>query len=465
VLFNTLPFLIFLAVILPLFWFLKSDKWRHLLLFAANFFFYGWWDWRFTALLLLVVAVSHAGSWAILRWKSRWPLYATCGAQLVILGYFKYAGFFADNLRGALSVFGLEPGWTTLNIILPVGISFYIFQSISYLVSVYRGTVGRERSFLRLGVYLGFFPHLVAGPIIHASTFLPQLQVKREFALPMFVEGWRKFAIGFLYKSVFADNIALAVDRIFSDVTAQSSIGVLGGCLGFYAQIYFDFAGYSLMAIGVANMFGYHLPDNFNFPYRSASVVEFWRRWHISLSTWLRDYVYIPLGGNRGSGLFVYRNLMITMFLGGLWHGADWNFVLWGCLHGGALCLNHLWRERVSSRWPMGIWGTVASIAATQVFVLLCWVPFRAESFADTLVVYSKLTGIVSGALGTITDFPWMLILLPLVLDTWVIGSPRLGERIVLRSSYATAAVVALALLIGLLFMHLGYLPFIYFQF
>lgn len=325
--FTTFVFLVFLAVVLPGYWALRSDRWRLPLLFAANFFFYGWWDWRFVALLLFVIVVAYAGGMLIARLpkfscEAKAALWISCSVQLAVLGYFKYADFFIANVRNMAESLGWQPGWTALHLILPVGVSFYIFQAISYLVSVYRGVVARERSFLRLGVYLGFFPHLVAGPIIHAKTFLPQLASKRVFDHEVFLEGCRKFAVGFLYKSVFADNIAVFVDRVFADVASQSPSVVAGGGLGFYCQIYFDFAGYSLMAIGVANMFGYFLPDNFNHPYRATSLIGFWRRWHISLSLWLRDYVYIPLGGNRGARWTVYRNLMITMFLGGLWHGA-----------------------------------------------------------------------------------------------------------------------------------------------
>jgi len=318
--FSTLAFVLFLAAVLPVYWALRSDRWRLPFLFAANFFFYGWWDWRFTALLFFIMVVAYAGGRALVRAVAgggcaRAILWLFCAVQLAVLGYFKYADFFIESVRRTAEAMGWQPTWTTLNLILPVGISFYIFQAISYLVSVYRGTIPVERSFLKLGVYLGFFPHLVAGPIIHAKTFLPQLASARVFDASMFIDGWRKFAIGFLYKSVFADNIAGYVDAVYADPAAHSPLSVFGATLGFYGQIYFDFAGYSLMAIGVANMLGYYLPDNFNFPYRATSLVDFWRRWHISLSTWLRDYVYIPLGGNRGPRSSMYRNLMVTMRL------------------------------------------------------------------------------------------------------------------------------------------------------
>ncbi len=469
--FNTLTFAVFLAAVLPLYWILRSDRWRLPLLFAANFFFYGWWDWRFVALLLFVIAVAYAGGIllagrTVASRGAKTILWTACGLQLAVLGYFKYADFFISNVRNVAEAMGVEPGWTALNLILPVGISFYIFQAISYLVSVYRQTVPCERSFLKLGVYLGFFPHLVAGPIIHAKTFLPQLAVERVFDPNVFLEGCRKFAVGFLYKSVFADNIAPFVDKVFADVGAQSSLAVAGGCLGFYAQIYFDFAGYSLMAIGVANLFGYFLPDNFDYPYRASSVIEFWRRWHISLSTWLRDYVYIPLGGNRGSRSALYRNLMVTMFLGGLWHGADWNFVLWGTAHGTALCVNHAWAAGKSASALAGNrLFLVCSFLATQLFVFLCWVPFRAESGADTLLVWSKLCEFASFAWQASQPVPWLLLLLPLLADTWLVGSGKFTSRFRITSPVAFYLVLAASAAAGLLFMHVGFAPFIYFQF
>lgn len=469
--FSTLAFVLFLAAVLPVYWMLRSDRWRLPLLFAANFFFYGWWDWRFTALLLFVIVVAYAGG----RWLARAVagegpakviLWFSCGVQLAVLGYFKYADFFIENVRRTAEAMGWQPTWTTLNLVLPVGISFYIFQAISYLVSVYRGSIGCERSFLKLGVYLGFFPHLVAGPIIHAKTFLPQLASKRVFDPDVFLDGCRKFAIGLLYKSVFADNIAPFVDRVFADVSAQPPLAVAGGCLGFYGQIYFDFAGYSLMAIGVANMLGYYLPDNFNHPYRATSLIEFWRRWHISLSTWLRDYVYIPLGGNRGPRWTMYRNLLVTMFLGGLWHGADWNFVIWGIAHGLALCLNHAW---CAGRSAAALAGSrtfaVFSFFVTQLFVFLCWVPFRTDSWAGTLVVWEKLSALFVSAWQMSQPLPWLLLLLPLLADTFLVGSTRFTERCRIRSTPALYAVIALSLVVGLLFMHIGYAPFIYFQF
>jgi alginate O-acetyltransferase complex protein AlgI len=469
--FSTLAFVLFMAVVLPVYWGLRSDRWRLPFLFAANFFFYGWWDWRFMALLLFVIVVAFAGGRSLARTvagsgRAKAILWVSCGVQLLVLGYFKYANFFITSVQRGVEQFGGELTWTTLNIILPVGISFYIFQAISYLVSVYRGTIPVERSFVKLGVYLGFFPHLVAGPIIHAKTFLPQLDSARIFDASVFIDGWRKFAIGFLYKSVFADNIAGYVDAVYADPAAHSPLSVFGATLGFYGQIYFDFAGYSLMAIGVANMLGYYLPDNFNHPYRATSLIGFWHRWHISLSTWLRDYVYIPLGGNRGPRSTMYRNLMVTMFLGGLWHGADWNFVLWGTAHGLALCVNHAWASgKTAARLASNRIFLAASFLLTQLFVFLCWIPFRADSWQVTLVVWEKMASVLGAAWEISQPFPWLLLLLPLVADTFLVGSTKFVDRFRIQSTAGVCAVIALSLFVGLIFMHIGYAPFIYFQF
>ena len=287
--FTTIPFFFFLVIVLASYWALPTDRWRHPFLLFANFFFYGWWDWRFTGLLALVIVISYVAGIVLERLSEahsmrQGALFITCGLLLSVLAYFKYTNFFLGSLRDLIQQMGGRLAWTTLKIILPAGISFYIFQAISYVVTIYRGKLLAEQSIVKLGVYLSFFPHLVAGPIIHAPTFLPQLAGKRFFNADLFVEGARKCALGFLYKAVFADHLAAVVNPIFKTVTEQTPLTLLGGCLGFYGQIYFDFAGYSLMAIGVANLLGYTLPDNFNFPYRATSLIDFWHRWHISMS-------------------------------------------------------------------------------------------------------------------------------------------------------------------------------------
>lgn len=389
-----------------------------------------------------------------------------------MLEYFKYTNFFSENLRSALSAAGWEPGWTTLNIILPAGVSFYIFQAISYLASIYNGSVPVERSFLRMGVYLGFFPHLVAGPIIRAHLFLPQLKSERVFDAALFWEGSRKFVIGFLYKAVFADNIAAAINPFWGGLEKSSGMEILGACVGFYGQIYFDIAGYSLMAIGAANWLGYTIPENFRFPYLATSVVDFWQRWHISLSSWLRDYVYIPLGGNRLGEKRRYVNLTATMLLGGLWHGASWNFLIWGGLHGAALAVNHLWldfRKKREAGMVVPLWaglvGLMLAWVLTQGFVMLCWVPFRAESFGDTVRVFEGLWSVVIGTGGQAKNFPWMLVLLPLAVDIFVVSQREGSGRWVVRKPVLAAVLLTLAVLVGILFMRVELVPFLYFQF
>lgn len=477
--FNSLIFLSFIALLLSLYWGVKTDRWRHPLLFAANFLFYGWWDWRFAGLLLLVIIFSWAGGLWIARelgsagGNPRRALFVCCVTELAVLGYFKYANFFVSSLKQSLGAAGIDVGWTTLNIVLPAGISFYIFQAISYLATVYQRKLEVERSFLKIGVYLGFFPHLVAGPIIRAHLFLPQLGAPRVFDAALFFEGLRKFAIGFLYKVVFADNLAAVVNPVYAAVAGQSGAALFGASLGFYGQIYFDFAGYSLMAIGTANSLGYTIPDNFCFPYRATSVVEFWRRWHISLSTWLRDYVYIPLGGSRCGVARRYLNLTVTMLLGGLWHGASWNFVLWGGLHGAALCGNHLydsWKSQLLSRGQA--WGgvvksfeSVIGWILVQIFVLLCWVPFRAQSSADTATIFHGILSFLTGHGGAAPGFPWLLATVPLLADTFLVSSREHSEAGMIRNPLAASVAIVAAMLVAFLFMRSEHMPFIYFQF
>lgn len=473
--FTTIPFFFFLVVALLGYWSLGSDRWRHPFLLLANFFFYGWWDWRFTGLLAFIIFISYVtgnalGKISETNFMKRAVLIIGCSLLLGILGYFKYTNFFLGSLRGLIEQTGGHVAWTTLKIILPAGISFYIFQAISYIVTIYRGKLEPERSVLKLGVYLSFFPHLVAGPIIHAPTFLPQLAHKKIFQAPLFIEGARKFALGFLYKAVFADHLAAVVNPIFKTLFEQSPLKLFGACLGFYGQIYFDFAGYSLMAIGVANLLGYTLPDNFNFPYRATSLIDFWHRWHISLSTWLRDYLYIPLGGNRCSILRNYFNIIVTMLLGGLWHGASWNFLLWGGTHGIALCMNHAWKKFFAEK--LSVPKPVAWLL-TQGVVFCCWIPFRAATLKETFFIFqqfwkglSQLLDITSRSFFAANfSFPWLLIVLPLLFDTAFNGSQRLHERWNTTSSLASYGVIALALLIGFLFMSTQVVNFIYFQF
>jgi D-alanyl-lipoteichoic acid acyltransferase DltB (MBOAT superfamily) len=471
-LFNTLQFALFFLITLAVYWSLPGDRWRQPFLLLGSLFFYGYWDWRFVLLLLVVIGSSYGFALAMARAHARGrrsgALLATaCAVNLGLLFVFKYCNFFADSLKIAMERFGIDAPWSTLHILLPVGVSFYVFQSLTYLINVHRRKLEADRNFVKIALYISFFPHLVAGPIIHATDFLWQLRETRRWDPTMFLEGTQKFVLGFFMKSVFADNIAVFVDPVYADLGAYDNVSILAASFGFYCQIYFDFAGYSLMAIGITNQLGYWLPDNFNYPYRATSVVDFWRRWHISLSTWLRDYLYISLGGNRGSRLFQYRNLMLTMLLGGLWHGASWNFVLWGGLHGLALVVAHAWRsahQAMGLRWPIPpVAGIVTAWLATQIFVLLCWIPFRATTFAQTGEALRAVLWLRPDADLTRAAIPWLVLVLPVLVDTFILGRKHGGQPV--TNPWLGYATMGVAFLIALLFMFVGTKPFIYFQF
>ena len=479
-LFNSGSFLCFLLLVLPTYWLLPSNFLRKLLLVGASFVFYAWWDWRFLGLLSFVILSVFFGARLVLferrkgnRRRALLYLWCCLGIELAVLGFFKYFNFFEGNLLVGLHSLGIHAAASSLTfrILLPIGISFYTFHAITLAVDTFRGTVDRKISLLDVALYIAFFPQLVAGPIVRATVFLPQLEGKRAFDGEDLFVALQSIGLGFLYKIVFADAIAPFVDSVFRAPGEFSWVYLLAGALGFYSQIYFDFNGYSLIAIGVSRLFGYRLPDNFNFPYCATSLTNFWRRWHISLSTWLRDYLYIPLGGNRVPLLKQLRNLMCTMLLGGLWHGASWNFVLWGGIHGAVLCaekLIHAGRFG-KERGEFSIsFGLVAGWVITQIIVFLLWIPFRASNFQDTLNFISGLFSLRAGhssveqQLGMI---PWLLLVLPVVCDTFVVRSLRVRRQKPAFNPELAFAILVLATLCVAMLAKTGLRPFIYFQF
>ncbi len=469
--FSSVPFLIFFAIVFCAFWSLRSARARILLLLVASQVFYGWWDYRFLALMWFAIVVCHAAGRMIE--KNIAPKAVTTTAVVLMLGVlavFKYFDFFSESLLGLASSVGVTLSTPTLEILLPVGISFFTFQAISYVLDVRKGVIPAERDIVHTGLYISFFPQLVAGPIVRASDFLPQLRTEKVFDSTQFLVGMKLFLVGFIYKSVFSDSISPFVDQVFADVGQFDAHTKVMATVGFYGQIYFDFAGYSMMGIGVARMLGFELMRNFAYPYISTSITEFWRRWHISLSTWLRDYLYIPLGGNRGGEAKRQRNLMITMLLGGLWHGASWNFVLWGALHGLALSVHKAWAgltgaiprpAMVGLLWGLAAWGI------TQLFVLLTWIPFRAQDFGDTVDVLQAFVGVSAG--GTRAAIPYLAILLPLFIDTLMIGVSsarlRLASRLPTLKPQVAAFVLGGIAALALASMPLAVKSFIYFQF
>jgi len=414
--FVSLGFLLFTLGIYALYWAVPGFALRKLLLVVASYAFYAVWDWRFCCLMAFVTLNAWAAGRCLPSLRPRgvkWLLAGSITIDLLVLGFFKYYSFFVGSFAALLGQLGLQANLPLLNVILPVGISFYTFHAISYVVDVKRGKVASEKSMLNVALYIAFFPQLIAGPIVRSSFFMPQLRRARRFSRAQQTSAAGLIVRGLIYKAVVADMLAKIADRGFNNVAAASPTDHLTGSVAFYGQIYFDFAGYTLLAMGTARLFGYRLPRNFNFPYAAASLTDFWRRWHMSLSFWLRDYVYISLGGNKGGTLAVYRNLMLTMLLGGLWHGASWTFVFWGFLHGVGLCAHKFWSGLRPGLWPRallartGYWG---ALALTQLWVLVGWVFFRAASFSDALLVLRSMSQpgtwlAAAGLLGSIMLF------------------------------------------------------------
>lgn len=464
--FVSVAFFVFFAILLCLQSLIRSANIRQLILLAASYVFYGWWDWRFCFLMLGLTLVAYITALMLEKRKSRAILCVGVVVPLAVLLYFKYTNFFIDSF---CALFGIvNPG--ALNIILPVGISFYTFQSLSYTIDVWRSKVKISHNFAKFALYISFFPQLVAGPIVKAADFLPQLDEDRRPNRKNVWRGIQIFVWGMLKKAVLADRLSGFVDSVYAAPAAFSSATVLLAVIAYAMQIYFDFSGYSDMAIGCAKCLGYDLNVNFDLPYISQNVSEFWKRWHISLSTWLQEYLYIPLGGNRKGQARTYLNLMLTMLLGGLWHGAGVNFVLWGALHGAALCIHKAWSKR-HPRKEKGRLQTVLHVLATFAFVTLCWVFFRAQSISDALVVLKKL---VFWESGIHHPYTWAIAVPPVLLlgTLWcVCRCKKIGGGIheVLPEFDADSfvSVMLFTLLVGLtlILMHTGGSPFIYFQF
>ena len=388
-LFNTLEFWLFLVPVLAAYAVL-ARRGQNRMLLAASYFFYGCWDWRFLGLILLSTAIDWIAGLRIREAQTargaRLWVTASAVSNLTILGFFKYFDFFVDTASGLLTRLGLPALTTHLDIVLPVGISFYTFQSMSYAIDVYRGEVEPTRDPLDFALFVAFFPQLVAGPIVRARDLLPQIQADRHPTWDGVMSGFNLAMWGLFKKVVIADNLAQIANPIFARQLGYQP-GVLHlGALAFAFQIYCDFSGYTDIARGTARMMGFQLMDNFRHPYFASCITDFWRRWHISLSTWLRDYLYIALGGNRSGRWRTYRNLMLTMLLGGLWHGAAWNFVVWGGYQGllliaeRALGGHRLIAEPADQRGPLRRAFWLLRVLLTFHFVCLGWLYFRAEA-------------------------------------------------------------------------------------
>lgn len=390
--FNSLDFAIFLPTVFILYWFIfrKNLKLQNLLILAASYFFYGWWDWRFLSLIFLSTIVDFTIGLKLKSQenilKRKILLWISILVNLGFLGFFKYYNFFIESFTSAFLFFGSEIKDNTLNIILPVGISFYTFQTLSYTIDVYKRKLEPTKDIIAFGAFVSFFTQLVAGPIERATNLLPQFYKKRTFDYSKAVDGMRQILWGLFKKIVIADNCAEYANLIFNNSADYAGSSLALGALFFSFQIYADFSGYSDIAIGTSRLFGFNLMQNFNFPYFSRNVAEFWRRWHISLSTWFRDYLYIPLGGSRGGTMMKVRNTFIIFIVSGLWHGANWTFIIWGALN--AIYFlpflltntnrNHLTIVAKGKTFPR--LKEALSILITFLLTVITWIFFRAEN-------------------------------------------------------------------------------------
>lgn len=471
-LFNTTGFAIFFAAFFAL-WLLlrRRHTLQNVLLVVGSYVFYGFWDVRFLGLLWFSTLVDYGVGRALdatsdARKRKRW-ITVSIVTQLSILGFFKYYGFFADSVREGLGLLGVAVPARTLQIVLPVGVSFYTFQTMSYTIDVYRRAIPAERSLLSFAGFASMFPQLVAGPIERARDILPQVNRPREITLARIYEGaW--LVLWGLYKKVFiADNAATIVNAAFGRTAGLGRGEAVVALYAFALQIYGDFSGYTDIARGTAKILGFDFRLNFARPYLAADPSDFWRRWHISLSSWLRDYLYVPLGGNRGGTLKTYRNLMLTMLLGGLWHGASWTFVLWGAYHGALLVLHRLASPVLARLRPAGGAGAAAYrvLAALVMFhlVVLGWLPFRARSMSEVRdVLRAIFVGPASGPVALPAERLVFLAALLIGYELWEEGRPEPVPRLPAPVRGLFYAVVVCALVIA---GAPGGQAFIYFQF
>ncbi len=402
-LFNSIDFAIFLPIVFILYWFVtnKNLKLQNFLIVIASYTFYGWWDWRFLSLILFSTIVDYSVGRKLKTEekliKRKVLLWTSILVNLGFLGFFKYYNFFLDNFVSAFSFFGSEIKANSLNIILPVGISFYTFQTLSYTIDVYKRKLEPTKDFVAFSAFVSFFPQLVAGPIERATNLLPQFYNKRTFDYSKAVDGMRQILWGLFKKIVIADNCAEYANLIFNNSADYSGSTLMLGAFFFTFQIYGDFSGYSDIAIGTSRLFGFNLMRNFAFPYFSRDIAEFWRRWHISLSTWFRDYLYIPLGGSRGGTLMKVRNTFIIFIVSGFWHGANWTFIVWGALNAIyflPLLLtknnrNHI--DIVAKGKLLPSFRELSLMLITFVLTVLAWVFFRAENIGHAIQYISDI--------------------------------------------------------------------------
>jgi alginate O-acetyltransferase complex protein AlgI len=461
-LFNSFVFLFcFLPVTYAVFWLLKTARSRYVWLTITGYIFYGYWNPRFTLLMAFSTAVSFTAGLGFLRWNDpkhrRLCLVLPITVDLLLLGFFKYANFALDSARTVFHVFGTEVSLPYLNVVLPIGISFYTFHTITYIVDCYRGVIRPTRNFFEFSSYVSLFSQLVAGPIVRFRQIEEDLEsLGHADRRRWLAKGISFLVIGMAEKVLLADSLAAFVDPALAHYATLSTAGAWLAMLGYTFQLYFDFCGYSDMAVGLGYLFGIRIPQNFNSPYKALNPSDFWRRWHISLSSCLRDYLYIPLGGNRLGESRTYRNMMLTMLIGGLWHGASWTFVVWGAYHGLLLAV-----YRRFGKWWDAIPARLAQ-AVTFLLIVVGWTLFRSHTFGMATALLAKM---FSPATGTLVPQLWLAVFAIGVAGAWSILGPNAWE---LRHQWSLKGRIALAVAFGAcLAMIAGSRasPFLYFQF
>ncbi len=473
-LFVELRFFIFFAIVLAIYWSLRSNNLRKWFILFASYYFYGSWDYRFAIMLCVISAADWFFALRIERSDPRTPrgkiirkryVTASVAMNLAVLATFKYFHFFVDSAIVFAQSLHFHLDQPTLRIILPVGVSFFTFQSLSYTIDVYRAEIPAVHSLRDYLMFSSFFPQLVAGPIVRPKYFVPQMSSLRVLTLPEVKAAAYLFLLGYIKKVCLADNLSPFVDQVFNHPAGFSNFSSINATWLYTIQIFCDFSGYSDMAIAVAALLGYKLVINFDAPYLAVSIQDFWRRWHISLSTWIRDYIYISLGGGRMRNRWlVYRNLMITMLAGGLWHGAAWTFVVWGGAHGACQVVHQEFRKHFPPTPRQEPYRTAVSWFLTLNFVCLCWILFRSSTFSTAWLMIRRYLFLTHGGPQTIPL--WLalvgpaLLLVELAMRRSDFG-PRFSRLSLPRFAFAYGAAWAFALAM----LPLGYRPFIYFQF
>lgn len=475
--FNSLDFLLFLPIVFILYWFVfnKNKTHQNTLLIVASYYFYSCWDWRFLFLLVFSTLLDFFSALMMEQSKTqknrKFWLWLTIGINLGFLGIFKYYNFFAQSFSDLLAGFGFQSNPFLLQLILPVGISFYTFHGLSYVIDIYYKRITAERNFIDYSLFVSYFPLLVAGPIERATHLLPQVKIKRFFNFEKAKEGVYQIIWGLVKKVVIADSCATYANAVFDNYESMNSLSLLLGAIYFAFQIYGDFSGYSDIALGTSKLFGIDLLKNFNYPYFSRDIAEFWRRWHISLSSWFRDYLYIPLGGSQGGVMMKVRNTFIIFLVSGFWHGANWTFIVWGLLNAIyflPLLLQNKNRSNmgeIEMRWNANSIKTILNILGTFVLTTIAWIFFRAKSISEAIGYIQKM----------ITDFHFntqylnnerynielLLLILVFVGVEWFNRSkvePLSGKASWVKVTLAIMALLALG-------VYSDYKEFIYFQF